>query len=294
MIRKKGQFVRIDTPHTTLVLDPERGEAVYYGEKLGAACEFAAFAGAGRRIFTVFGRAGGTEHSVALYNADGGTTADFRLSRSRILAEKPALPDLPSSYGEGKTLELRYTDAPTKVALLLYFTAFEDSDVIAVSAQLCNGSKKPVRLRRLMSLQIDLPGAGYRVHTFEGGWARERHEEVRRLDSGVFVNQWTTGYSSHARNPFVAPAARRETKPPRRRLLFHQLQKEVPHQTLCRFGRTVPQRNDHGEPLQHRFGVRRVQEGRGETAEGVLPGDVVRQRMSDEMTRRVAAVGQAE
>ena len=203
MIRKKGQFVRIDTPHTTLVLDPERGEAVYYGEKLGAACEFAAFAGAGRRIFTVFGRAGGTEHSVALYNADGGTTADFRLSRSRILAEKPALPDLPSSYGEGKTLELRYTDAPTKVALLLYFTAFEDSDVIAVSAQLCNGSKKPVRLRRLMSLQIDLPGAGYRVHTFEGGWARERHEEVRRLDSGVFVNQWTTGYSSHARNPFV-------------------------------------------------------------------------------------------
>ena len=202
MIRKRGQFFRMDTPNTTLVIDAERAETVYYGERLSGACEFSAYTGSGRRLFSVFGRSGGSEYSVAFFHSDGGFTADFSFARAKVSDAKPVLPDLPSSYGEGKTLELRYTD-PAKLALHLFFTVFEDSDVIAVSAQLHNAGKKPVRLQRLMSLQLELPGAGYRIHTFDGAWGRERHETVHTLQNGTFVNQVSEGYSSHMHNPFV-------------------------------------------------------------------------------------------
>ena len=134
MIRKKGQIIRLDTPNTTLVLKTDTAEYLYYGKKLhGIGAE--QFGGAGRQIFSQFGKGTYMESSVLLYNADGGFSTDFTFARAKVLPEKPEIPGLPSSYGEGKTLELKYVDPSTRVALLLYYTVFEDSDVIAVSAR---------------------------------------------------------------------------------------------------------------------------------------------------------------
>ena len=205
MIRKKGQIIRLDTPNTTLVIGADSAEYLYYGKRIrgaGAEC----FGGAGRRIFSQYGRNSFNDYaesSVLLFNADGGFSTDFTFSRSRVLTEKPELPSLPSSYGEGKTLELKYVDAPTRIALYLYYTVFDDSDVIAVSAKLVNASRREIRVRRLMSLQLDLAGTDYNAVTFEGAWARERHKTVRPVSGGVFVNDSKAGASSHMHNPFV-------------------------------------------------------------------------------------------
>ena len=205
MIRKKGQIIRLDTPNTTLVIGADSAEYLYYGKRIrgaGAEC----FGGAGRRIFSQYGRNSFNDYaesSVLLFNADGGFSTDFTFSRSRVLTEKPELPSLPSSYGEGKTLELKYVDAPTRIALYLYYTVFDDSDVIAVSAKLVNASRREIRVRRLMSLQLDLAGTDYNAVTFEGAWARERHKTVRPVSGGVFVNDSKAGSSSHMHNPFV-------------------------------------------------------------------------------------------
>ena len=205
MIRKKGQIIRLDTPNTTLVIGADSAEYLYYGKKIqGTGAEF--YGGAGRRVFSQYGRNANneyTESSVLLFNADGGFSTDFTFSRSRVLTEKPELPSLPSSYGEGKTLELKYVDAPTRVALYLYYTVFDDSDVIAVSAKLVNASRREIRVRRLMSLQLDLAGTDYNAVTFEGTWGRERHKTVRPVPGGVFVNDSKAGSSSHMHNPFV-------------------------------------------------------------------------------------------
>ena len=202
MIRKKGQIIRLDTPNTTLVLKTDTAEYLYYGKKLhGIGAE--QFGGAGRQIFSQFGKGSYMESSVLLYNADGGFSTDFTFARAKVLPEKPEIPGLPSSYGEGKTLELKYVDPSTRVALLLYYTVFEDSDVIAVSARVYNGARREVRVHRLMSLQLDLAGTDFSAVTFEGAWARERHKTLHPVTGGVFVNDSKNGASSHMHNPFV-------------------------------------------------------------------------------------------
>lgn len=202
MIKRREQMIRLDTQNTTLVIKADTAEYLYYGKRLGNGFEFGAYAGGGKKLFSAPGKDDYTEYSILFENADGGFVADFTFSKVRILPEKPEIPGLPSSYGEGRTLELKYVDT-TRAALYLYYTVFEDSDVIAVSARLFNGTKKDLRIRRFMSLQMDLPGTEYNIVTFEGAWARERNKVSREISSGIFVNDSKRGMSSHARNPFI-------------------------------------------------------------------------------------------
>ncbi len=204
MIRKKGQIIRLDTPNTTLVIKADTAEYLYYGKRLVSAGTFENVAcGVPRNILSGYGSYDYAECSVLLDNADGGFSAKFAYARSRILAEKPEIEGLPSSYGTGKTLELKYVDMPTKVCLYLYYTVFDDSDVIAVSSKIVNGAKKEISLRRLASVQLEIPGTDYTFITFEGEWARERQKIARRTERGVFYNDSKKGMSSHLRNPFV-------------------------------------------------------------------------------------------
>ena len=205
MIRKKGQIIRLDTPNTTLVIKADTAQYIYYGKKLVSAGGFDAevFSHRDYKIFSDWHGYDYAENSLLFDNADAGFTASFTFSKSRILDEKPEIEGLPTSYGEGKTLEVKYIDLPTKISLYLYYTVYDDSDVIAVSAKLVNGSKKEIKLRRFMSLQLDLQGVDYSFVTFEGEWARERQKISRKIESGTFVNESRKGMSSHANNPFV-------------------------------------------------------------------------------------------
>ena len=107
----------------------------------------------------------------------------FTFSKVRILPEKPGDP--------GAAFLLRgRQDAGTEIrghnarALYLYYTVFEDSDVIAVSARLFNGTKKDLRIRRFMSLQMDLPGTEYNIVTFEGAWRASATRFPERFPAG--------------------------------------------------------------------------------------------------------------
>ncbi len=202
MIRKKGQTFHLETPHTSLVLKADTAEVLYYGKKLSNAAGCELWSGSPRKLFSQYGGADYTEASILLENADGGFSTAFAFSKSKLLAGKPEIAGLPSSYGESKTLELKYVDAPTKAALYLYYTVFDDTDVIAVSAKLVNGQKREMHIRRLASLQLDLMGA-YSVVTFEGTWARERQKQVRTVGKSVFYIDSKKGISSHEHNPFM-------------------------------------------------------------------------------------------
>ena len=202
MIRKNGSIFCLETPHTTLVIKADTAEYLYYGKKLVSAGNFESCRGLPCKLLSQFGQDDYTEPSILLENADGGISTAFTFSKSKILKEKPQIPGLPSSYGKGKTLELKYVDEPTKVALYIYYTVFEDNDVIAVSSKLFNASEKELHIRRLASLQLDLLG-DYSVVTFEGAFARERQKVSRTLNKGVFYIDSKNGASSHNRNPFV-------------------------------------------------------------------------------------------
>ena len=201
MIKKKGTVYRLETPATTLVLKADTAQILYYGKKLVSADWCEALRSSPCRLFSEYGQGDFNEQSVLLVNADGGFSTNFVYSKSKILAEKPVLENLPSSYGESKTLELKYVDA-TKVALYLYYTVFEDTDAIAVSAKIVNGAKKEIHIKKLASVQAELTGR-FEFITFDGAWARERSKNARAVCGGTFVNESRAGASSHAHNPFV-------------------------------------------------------------------------------------------
>ena len=203
MIKKNGHIYRLDTENTSLIIKADTAEYLYYGKRLNTAGDLSVLSGNHRRFITCLGKdADYSEPAVIAVNADGGFVCDFVFSKARILPDKPEIPGLPSSYGEGKTLELKYTDK-TKLTLYLYYTAFEDGDVIAVSCKLSNGSKRDVRIHRLMSLRMEIGGTGCEISTFNGCWARERSLYTRTIGAGTFINESRKGASSHESNPFV-------------------------------------------------------------------------------------------
>ena len=132
---------------------------------------------------------------------DGSFTSDFRYECYRILSDCTPASTLPCAYGEAETLEIALKDRESDVELFLYYTVFSQTDVIARRAVLKNSNAASIRIRRLMSLSIDLPDRSFSMVTFDGGWIREAHRHDRRLQYGIYINSSTTGNSSNRHNP---------------------------------------------------------------------------------------------
>ena len=67
-----------------------------------------------------------------------------------------------------------------------------------------------MKLRRLMSMQLDLHRADYVLSTFHGAWTREMNRSEAVLETGKYVNESFTGTSSSRANPFIM-LGRKET-----------------------------------------------------------------------------------
>lgn len=137
---------------------------------------------------------------------DGSSTSDFLYESCEILKGKPSLKTLPSSYdetGSAYTLRLVLKEKYQAVKLELLYSVFPDCDCITRSAAFINEGKEDIRIERLMSLQLDLEGSGYRFTSFHGDWTREMQRNDVFVSAGRFVNSSNTGFSSNLANPFV-------------------------------------------------------------------------------------------
>ena len=103
---------------------------------------------------------------------------------------------LPQAHDARETLEITLSQPGAE--LTLFYTAFPTA--IVRRTVLTNTGDKPLRLNKLMSSCVDLPGS-YTMATFNGGWIAE----MRRCDTPVgaskVVNESLTGSSSNRHNP---------------------------------------------------------------------------------------------
>ena len=130
--------------------------------------------------------------------ADGSVTSDFTFDSYEIITLKEreqCLQDsgLPHSYSEVGTdsaecLQIVLQDVTNHLELQLFYTVFEECDVITRSARLINHSDASVTLNRCLSAQLDLTEDYSMITHFSGAWAREMHREQISLRSGKFVN----------------------------------------------------------------------------------------------------------
>lgn len=211
MILIENDIYQLNTPTSSLIFRKSGTELkmLHYGRKLHSG-DFELFSRntcaddcANSFAMSQFGRYDYREPMVLIAHADGTFTSYFEFESVGILEEKPALTGLPSSYGESQTLELTYRDRRNAVKLLQRFSVFADCDVIATSVSLINEGSDDIRIKRCMSLQLDLPETDYAIHTFDGYWARERFLHTTQLAAGVHYVDSKCGASSSMHNPYV-------------------------------------------------------------------------------------------
>ncbi|MBN2878360.1 MAG: alpha-galactosidase [Clostridia bacterium] len=130
--------------------------------------------------------------------------SDFVYKSHRIFTGHMEMKTLPSAYGkdtECKTLEITLEDESNSVEMLMYYTVYEESNVITRRAVLKNNNEKSLVIRRIMSMMLDMPNRDFHMVTFDGGWIKEAHKHIRKIESGLYVNSSTTGASSNKHNP---------------------------------------------------------------------------------------------
>ncbi|MDD3155231.1 MAG: alpha-galactosidase [Victivallaceae bacterium] len=152
---------------------------------------------------------------VRVVGENGDSASDAFYTTHRMKKGKYAIPGLPAAHAaqsEAETLELELEDSCAKARYILYYSVFDDEDVITRAVRIINISDGPVRLERMMSAQIDFPVGDYDLLSFHGSWARERHAERLPLGHGVRSIRSCRGASSHASNPCVALMAHDATE----------------------------------------------------------------------------------
>ena len=133
---------------------------------------------------------------------DGSFVTDFVYESHSISANPVKDESLPFATGKGETLTIVLADKKyPNLKLELSYTVFEECNVIARHAKLCNGGQGNIYIRKFMSFMFDLPRADYSMLTLDGGWAKEAHIHERPVSYGILVNDSTTGDSSNRHNP---------------------------------------------------------------------------------------------
>lgn len=149
---------------------------------------------------------------VDLIHGDGSRTCDFVYHSHQILPGKYTLEGLPSSYSEKEqadTLIVRLEDRNSGSVLELLYGVFYDTDIITRSARLTNEETGPIRIRRLMSLQLDLDEFDdYDYIGFNGEWTNEMNLVRRPLLPGIMGNASYCGTSSNRSNPLTILCSR--------------------------------------------------------------------------------------
>ena len=147
------------------------------------------------------------ESCLSVENKNGAAACKLLYKSHSIYKGKESMEGLPASFGNEEdctTLELACTDKELDIDVTLFYTVFEDTDVITRSVKVKNNSKNNLFLTKILSMCCDFDGMNYDVITMHGSWARERHIQRRRIGYGKYSTSSLRGESSHQDHPFIA------------------------------------------------------------------------------------------
>ena len=128
----------------------------------------------------------------------------FIYQSHQIINGKQGIATLPSSFGkEGEcmTLEIVLKDELSEAYVHVFYTIFENLDVITRSAYIENKGKNSVNVIRAYSMTLDLPDDNYTLTHFYGDWCKEKNICRRKIHDGKERIQSNYGFTSHNENP---------------------------------------------------------------------------------------------
>ena len=141
--------------------------------------------------YSAFGVSDFRTTALRIRQADGSRAADLRYFSHDII-EGAVLPEkLPSAtengFGGISTLKLVLKDAATDIFVNIYYTVYEETDVIARFNEIVNKSPNTVYIEKAASLQLDMRDCAdrYDLIQLSGAWARERQIKRSPLHDGI-------------------------------------------------------------------------------------------------------------
>ncbi len=162
--------------------------------------------------YSTFGDGDFRATALRIKNGDGNSVTSLVYKSHRIFGGRLDLERLPFADADEDTytLELTMEDIVTDVEVKLYYTVFENEDIISRYAVVTNRGKSDVTIEKCMSLMLDLPDCDYDMISLYGGHVNERNVQRRPLFHGMQSVCSRRGASSHQFNPFIA-LCRKET-----------------------------------------------------------------------------------
>ena len=155
------------------------------------------------------------DSAIAVRTKNGYSAVGIHYVSHKIYPGKPQLKGLPATFGgkaECTTLELECQDQVLGLTVILIYTAFEDTDVIARSVKVRNDGAEEIYLTKVMSMSMDMDDEEFELLTMHGSWARERKVEYRKVGHGRQSVASSRGESSHQDHPFMALKAGKATQ----------------------------------------------------------------------------------
>ncbi len=144
--------------------------------------------------------------ALRIRHNNGSRAADLRFQSYEIIEGAVRPEKLPCATENGEegiqTLKITLKDSATSVFVNMYYTVYENTDVITRFNEIVNKNDTPIYIEKAASLQLDLFRKNYDFIQFDGGWARERHAQRRPLGCGTQGFASRKGTSSHQHSPF--------------------------------------------------------------------------------------------
>lgn len=157
--------------------------------------------------FPTSGRQDYREPCLQIMDIKGMSTCEIFFKSYEIYHGKKKLAGLPATHGseeEITSLDIICGDPHSGLEMILQYSVFEKLDVITRSVKITNKGSDPVKLQRVLSCCVDLPGKDFDMITLNGTWARERHVERAALRFGKQSVASNRGETSHVHNNFIA------------------------------------------------------------------------------------------
>ncbi len=149
--------------------------------------------------------------------ADGSQVTVLNYKEHKIYKGKPSIDGLPSTYvedeSEADTLELTLTDEVKNIDVKLFYTVFNNLDVITKRVEISNASSETVDIINAYSGSLSLfENDKYEMYQLNGCWARERQIHKYPIKYGFQGIESKRNSSSHFFNPFLAIAEKNATE----------------------------------------------------------------------------------
>ena len=143
------------------------------------------------------------EPSAIFERRDGASMSRLHYVSYRIEKGAPNIQGMPHVRKGDETLVITLKDDFSDIAVDLYYTVSDDSNVLVRNAVARNTGTEEITLKKAFSFRAELPNGNYKMLRLAGTWGNERIPAIAPIAHGVTRLHSLRGASSHQTNPFM-------------------------------------------------------------------------------------------